>query len=304
MKKLLINLLVYIFCLFLLVLALFYSTNGHTDGMYLKFTTTEKRSLILGTSKASQGLRPSVINNILDREDVYNYAFTLAHSPFGPAYLESINKKLDKATKNGIFIITVDPYSVSGENGNPNDLSSFKENEYAVGKIKNVNAFPNFEYLLSHYPLQYFYLITPNIKSVGKGLLHDDGWVETNLSTDEKSVKTRTMKNVIQYKKQVDSREFSEVRFNYLIKTIELLSKHGQVYIVRLPIIKPLLNLENSVDPNFDNKIQEICKKYNLNYLNLTSGRDIYTYLDGNHLDENSSFIVSTEVAIWIKSLN
>ncbi len=304
MKKLLINILVYIFCMFILILALFYSTNGHTDGMYLKFTTTEKKSLILGTSKAAQGLRPSIINNILGRDDLYNYAFTLAHSPYGPAYLESINKKLDKSTKNGIFIITVDPYSVSGEKGNPNDLNSFKENEYAVGKIKNVNTFPNFEYLLFHYPLQYFYLITPNIKSVGKGLLHDDGWVETNLTSDEKSVKTRTMKNVLQYRKQVNNREFSEVRFNYLIKTIELLSKHGQVYIVRLPIIKPLLKFENSVVPNFDSKIQEICNKYNLDYLNLTSGPDIYSCLDGNHLDENSSSIVSKEIANWIDSLN
>tara|TARA_R100000935_G_C2817222_1_gene157891 strand:- start:188 stop:1060 length:873 start_codon:yes stop_codon:yes gene_type:complete len=288
----------------LLILALFYSANGQVDGLYLKFTTPEKSSLILGTSKAAQGLRPSIINNVLGRDDLYNYAFTLAHSSFGPAYLESINKKLDKSTKNGIFIITVDPYSVSGERGNANDINSFKENEYAVGKIKNVNSFPNFEYLLFHYQPQYFYLLAPNIKSAGEGLEHDDGWVQTGLPTDDKSVKRRTMKNVLQYKKQVDTREFSEVRFNYLIKTIELLNRHGQVYIVRLPILKPLLKLENSVVPNFDSKIQDLCDKYDLNYLNLTSGPDIYSYLDGNHLDENSSSVVSKQIANWIKTLN
>lgn len=304
MKKLLINILVYLFCLFLLILALFYSADGHTDGMYLKFTTTEKSSLILGTSKAAQGLQPSIINKILDRDDLYNYAFSLSHSPYGPAYLESIDKKLNKSTKNGIFIITVDPYSVSSEKEKSDNSINFRENEYSVGKIKNVNTFPNFDYLIYHYPHQYFYLLTPNIKSNYPRILHDDGWFETNLSTDEKVVKSRTVVNVSNYKEEVSKRRFSEVRFSYLVKTIELLSKYGQVYIVRLPIIKPLLKFENAVVPDFDIKIQDICTKYNLNYLNLNLNQDNYSFLDGNHLDENSSSIVSKQLGIWIKSLN
>lgn len=305
MKKLLINITVYLLLMFLLILAVFYSANGSSiDRLYLKFTTNEKNSLILGTSKAAEGLQPKIINDILGRDDIYNYAFTLDHSPFGPAYLKSIYNKLNKSTKDGVFIITVDPYSISIEKGKTDKSINFKENEFAVGKIANVNTFPNFDYLIHQYPYQYFYLLAPNINLKNPRLLHNDGWYESNLSMDEKMVEFRTNENVSNYTRVAFERKFSEVRFNYLKKIIKLLSNHGQVYIVRLPVIEPLLKLENSVVPDFDLKIQNLCNKFNLCYLNLTTNQENYSFLDGNHLNRNSSSIVSKEVATWINSSN
>ncbi len=303
MKKLLINITVYLLLMFILIMAVFYSANGSSiDRLYLKFTTNKKNSLILGTSKAAEGLQPKIINEILGRDDIYNYAFTLDHSPFGPAYLRSIYNKLNKSNKDGVFIITVDPYSISIEKGKTDKSINFKENEYAVGMITNVNTFPNYDYLIHHYPHQYFYLLAPNIKLQNPQILHNDGWYESNLSMDEKMVEFRTNENVSNYTRLAHDRKYSEVRFNYLKKIIKLLSNYGHVYIVRLPVIEPLLKLENSVIPDFDLKIQNLCSKYNLCYLNLTSNQEKYSFLDGNHLNRNTSSIVSKEVATWINT--
>lgn len=59
--------------------------DGYTDPFYIRFTTPKQNNLILGTSRAAQGLQPDVFKDILET-DVYNYAFTVTHSPYGPTY--------------------------------------------------------------------------------------------------------------------------------------------------------------------------------------------------------------------------
>ncbi len=302
MKKFIIQIGVFLVCLLFLISAVFYSADGNADAIYLKFTTPKQSSLIIGTSKAAQGLHPNIINQVLERGDIYNYGFSVMHSPFGPAYFNSIKNKLKKSD-NGVFIITVDPHSISSKSGKPDDSLNFIENELAVGAIKNVNSFPNFNYLIFHYPEQYIYILTRKFKYVSKGFLHDDGLVETGLSTDPRLVEERIEEKIISYTEQTKDYEFSEIRLDYLIKTVELLKQHGNVYIVRLPVVEPLLKLENSIIPDFDQKINKICQNYNLDYLNLTTKVGNYSYDDGNHLDTESGKIVSKEIAEWIKSL-
>ena len=55
--------------------------DGRTDDYYLRFTGDHRSSMILGTSRAAQGLRPAVIAPLLqgsDVQDLFNFAFTIA----------------------------------------------------------------------------------------------------------------------------------------------------------------------------------------------------------------------------------
>ena len=80
--------------------------DGKTDPFYLRFTNTNSTNLLLGTSRVAQGIQPKVINEILDIES-YNFAFTVAHSPFGEVYNQAIFKKLNTNIKKQVFIIGV-----------------------------------------------------------------------------------------------------------------------------------------------------------------------------------------------------
>lgn len=302
MKKFIIQVFSFLgFCL-AIALIIFYSADGHADGIYLKFTTPKKSSLILGTSKAAQGLHPSVFNEVLGTDDMYNYAFSVIHSPYGPAYLRSIKNKLD-TSKKGTFIVTVDPHSIASRNEDPDDSLKFRENESPVGEIENVTSSPNFEYLTFHYPEQYIYLLTRKIKYVSQGKVHDDGWVATNLPAGQEMVDYRTRLKIKSYTNQVKKYKFSQTRLEYLEKTISFLKEHGDVYLVRLPVVEPILELENSIVPDFEEKINKVADRHGVEYLNLTVKPDEYTYDDGNHLDKESGIKISREIAEWIKSL-
>ena len=41
--------------------------NGKIDGFYLRFTTPKQHSLVIGNSRAAQGIVPSVVNESLSK---------------------------------------------------------------------------------------------------------------------------------------------------------------------------------------------------------------------------------------------
>ena len=124
MKKFLFKLFLFLITFFLFIYIFFSKLEDQLaqDNFYFKFTTPKQSSMILGTSRALQGLIPEIINKELNI-DIYNYAFTVMNSSYGPSYLNSIKKKLNKNSKDGVFILAVDPWSISTKFNPSDDLN-------------------------------------------------------------------------------------------------------------------------------------------------------------------------------------
>ena len=73
---------------------IFLKADGYTDPFYIRFTTPKQQNLILGTSRAAQGIQPRFFKEMMG-VDIYNYAFTIGQSPYGPVYLKSIKRKFN-----------------------------------------------------------------------------------------------------------------------------------------------------------------------------------------------------------------
>ena len=271
--------------------------DGGFDPYYLRFTSGRQSSLILGTSRAAHGLQPQVLNAALGRTDVYNYAFSLTHSPYGPTYLNSIRNKL-KENKKGIFIVTVDPWSLASDRKNPNDILLFGESSLALGKISSTERKPNFNYLLKTPGNPYLKIF---IKSRTM-FLHDDGWLEVSIGMDSVSKSVRKKEKIDYYKEvYLPAYSFSQVRMFYLEQTVAFLKKHGNVYLVRLPVDPDILAFDHQIDPDFIYKMQLISKKKKVPYMDLSARGAEFEYIDGNHLYKNSGRKVSLIVGKWIK---
>ncbi|WP_042506783.1 hypothetical protein [Algibacter lectus] len=91
--------------------------GGYVDYFYNKFTTPKASSMIFGDSRSLQGIQPRIINDYFEASDLdlpmFNYSFTLGQIAYGKPYLNSIKKKLDTTTTNGLFIVTVHPFTLS-----------------------------------------------------------------------------------------------------------------------------------------------------------------------------------------------
>jgi hypothetical protein len=273
--------------------------DGNTDPFYIRFTTPKQEHLILGTSRAAQGLQPKVFDSIL-KLNMNNYAFTAYHSPYGPVYYESILKKIKPETTDGVFILSVDPWSISSTAKNPNDSLHFREQNAFLNNTPLVNIKPNPFYLIHAFKGNYTDILKSN--NGNQLFLHDDGWLEVTVDMDSSAVSNRTKAKIRSYRTNcLPVYQFSEFRFNYLRKTIAFLSTHGEVYLVRLPVHPEMMAIENEFMPEFDHLMLDLIPSVDV-YLNLTNENKNHQYIDGNHLFKNSGKTVSQKIALWIKN--
>ncbi len=294
MRKFIINLLLFAAVIGFSIGIILCGADGYSDAYYLRFTTPKQSSLIIGNSKSAQGLQPDIINRTLYR-DIYNYSFDISKSPYGPKYLESIKRKLNKKSRNGIFIVTVDCWSISTKGKNPNDTKHFSENNACVGAMETVDQNPNFEYLLKYMSGSYYRIIFKSPVAV----LNQNGWYEVSLDMDAASVDRRTKATLSSYRNNRSTYKYSQIRYNYLIKTIDYLDQYGDVYLVRLPISPQLMAIENQFAPNFNQLMKKPAEKTG-GFLDLTAENAAFQYTDGVHLSKNSGKLVSEKIANWI----
>ena len=272
--------------------------GGSTDAYYRKFASPPQHNLILGTSRASQGVKPAVLDSLLGH-DFFNYAFTAEQSPYGPVYFNSVRRKLDPATEGGIFILTVDPWSISSTAADPNDSLRFREVGLHLDNVEDVTSYPNWQYLWRYLSGGYYrILLNPLISSV---YLHRDGWLEVSVSMKASDVRERTQSKLASYRQIQSTYRFSARRLASLTQLIRWLNQHGRVYLVRLPVPSAMAALESEMMPDFDEKIQEVTT-LTAGYLDLTTVGETFTYTDGNHLYKGSARQASEQIAEWIKS--
>lgn len=272
--------------------------NGYTDPFYFKFTTPRQNNLIIGTSRAAQGIVPEILKEELHKPFL-NYAFTIEHSPFGKSYYTSIMKKVEESAKTGTYIITVDPWSISSKTKEPNDQSKFRELKTCVEKMSLVNMNPNLEYLVDNLNGRFHTFFSSEDSTQ---FLHKDGWLEISITMDSAIAKNRKERKIKTYEKQnLPSYKFSSVRFQYLKETIMSLKEHGEVYLVRLPVHEEMMDIENKLMPEFDAKINQIVPMTS-GYFNMTSFNNDFIYTDGNHLHKSSARKVTKEICKWIKA--
>lgn len=288
----------------LLVPVIWQFNAGHLDTYYTRLTTERAPSMVIGSSRAAQALQPKVFHDIAP--EMQNFAFTILHTPFGPAYYELIKKKLKPDTQNGLYLIAVDPWSVSALTPNERDPEHFRENKVFTSKIKQVNSNPNLEYILRYYDKPFYYAFAKEMydlatKGVPDSKLHKDGWLEINVPVDSASVRKRIKNKLQDYHQYVREAFIHPVRLQSLEQTISLLNKHGEVFLVRLPVSKEMAAIETKYAPNFDNLLNTMATKHNIRYLNYFPESGQHLTIDGNHLHKESGKLISSRIYSEIK---
>ncbi|KAA9339403.1 hypothetical protein F0P96_01935 [Hymenobacter busanensis] len=273
---------------------------GRVDSFYRRFTTAPSRSLILGSSRAAQGLQPRVLEPALLQGGRYegplrNFAFTVMHSPYGPAYLAQVKKKLRPDTRHGLFLLAVDPWVLAVDSAERHD-QRLRETQSFIGKLNFVSLNPNLEYLLRfwNHPLyQAFDLPDEQLH------LHADGWLEVDVPLDSLTVQGRIRSKLLSYRHMARTYTLSDERVRALAETIAYLQGHGQVVLVRLPVSAGMRELELRRWPRFDAVLGRLAARQHVPYLNYIN-RTAYPTSDGNHLQPEAGRRLSRQVALDI----
>ncbi|MDC9722467.1 MAG: hypothetical protein PSN34_06800 [Urechidicola sp.] len=153
-------------------------TQGHVDRNYYKFTY-KASSLILGISRAHDGISPAIIEQELNnsiQKPMLNFAFEKTQSSYGAVYLNAIKHKIDTTSNSGLFILSVSPGNFLITKGLKDSANIELDKNTILRKMTNFNSHPNYEYVRKCYDGSlYRGLLKPQKMFVN---IHPDGWLE------------------------------------------------------------------------------------------------------------------------------
>lgn len=288
------------------LLGIFLLENGTADPFYRRVIGGKKKSLIIGTSKAAQGIVPSVLNQelgLVGGDEIYNFGFTIAHSPFGEAYTNAIKKKLAKGANDAFFIVTVDPWALSSSKEDPNNKDLMNDQNQFLGKLHSFSSLLNFEYLLNYYINSYYEILLRYV-AVNSMHLQEDGWLKVTPKIEGDQFEKLTLSKILEYEYKFQNLTFSEYRFQSFIELIDFLSTHGKVFVVRMPVDKRIYDIENTIFDDLNIKVGNICALKCIPFVDFNLNLKDYNYIDGVHLLNKSTSEFSMDLAFWVSGSN
>jgi hypothetical protein len=273
-----------------LFLTLIYLRPELVDHFYRRFTTPKGKSLILGTSRSAQGIKPSVINKRITKNnnEIINHSFAFGPSSFGPNYLREIKQKVDPDVTNGLFIISVDPWSLTKDIDNmEDDTARYFEirQKLFVGNLKSSSSNPNFEYLKNYWSNRFSIfenLFKSWINYKRLIVLHEDGWLELNMPLEMEAINKRIVNSTAEYAEM--KLIISGTRMKYLSEMVQFLNNKGTVVLVRMPVSKPMAELEAVRFPEFSDSIQAIANANNVHFFDFIELSGQFQTVDTHHL--------------------
>lgn len=297
MKNFLIKSSFYIVALILWFAILGLYADGNTDDNYRHFTGPRPSNIILGDSRGSQALVPDVLDGKFKGREFNNFSLNITESPYGQVYYEGLKKKLNPDTKNGIFILTVDPWNLSVNKNIKSDKDLF-EHKSALADMHFYEMSPNYEYLLKHYSRSWFNIFKERESIVKSNTyLHKNGWMEVNVSTHPDSLKMRENRKVNDYIEFEKTQKLSQYRLKAFQDIITYLKNKGTVYIVRIPASKGIMDIENAYLPDFSRRMEELSKKNDVKFLDFSPEYKKYIYTDGNHMYKEYGKVFTAQIA-------
>lgn len=261
------------------------------DPFYNKLTSTTDKGLILGDSRALQGIDPDYLGFSAE-----NFAFTIGHSPYDRSYIKLIKKKLKTPQKkHRTHIICVSPWSLLTNNQDTSDLNPYFSENLSLPFLN-----PNLEYLVKYVDFNFAKL---NQLIASKQISKKNGYLMVKMEILEwrREYPRRVKEKIERYteKYPIEKLTLESSRVHNLKEIINYLQLTGDVFITRLPTSPEMLILENVRFPNFNQLMNRLSKIESVNYINL-SDMQIRT-TDGNHIYSLDVPLVSRQLDIRVK---
>jgi len=250
-----------------------------------------KMSFITGTSRAAK-LDAEAMNEAIGRgSDVFNYAFNLTMSSYGPLYYQSIVGKLraDSSRQQNIFVVCIDPWAVSASISDPEDSALFRENATQIN-FDTRQRFARVRYFFRHFENPYYTLLLPPVAAAPVEVRPDEAFVARHVKAKLEAYRSNNFIN----------NTLSRYRYQYFERLLETLLLHGTVYLVRLPVAEEMIQLEREFAPGFDSLLASTTAKYNVPLIDFYPIASQFLCPDGNHLFDGDAVTVSRMIGEMI----
>ncbi len=279
-----------------------------TDPFYRRFTTPKCESMVVGSSRAAQGIIPEILHSQWAEygesvPPIYNYSFTIKSTPYGAPYTASILRKLNRTSRasNRLFILEVNPWSLSDLFLTAHPSDPFTEAAFAPNNMDFVDWDPNPEYIFKNVDNRLL-VITRHFFHHAHPILQADGSLEITIKRSESELMAAIKEKQVEYQNFAKRSNLSQIRLTHLSNLIDSLSGYGKCVLVRLPVHPLIGQIEEDFFEEFDPQMEEMVVRQKVSYINLKDFNNKIETTDGNHLSRASAIEISKYLAKEIKS--
>jgi hypothetical protein len=274
--------------------------DGATMIYYHKCSSNQQQNLIIGTSRASQAIMPSVLKDSLGI-DILNFAFNGTTSPYGQVYSNAIHQKIEQKTTDGTFIVCVDPWSLRVLKDSITGEEEFPEEKNILNKIHSFNGYPNLEYIAQDYHQGWGNIAFTRWRKNTSVTGHEDGWIEVTRVINSEEIEKRTKGKANGFRSTLRDSKISQYRIDEMKKLIADLNQRGTVCLVRLPVSETIFEIESEFFPGFDSLIETISGSNRIHYFNMQQLHTEMIFNDGHHINRSYAPKCTAMIASWIK---
>lgn len=263
-------------------------SEGYVDMYYSKFTQ-KAESLIIGLSRADEGIDPeTILNNLPKTVDQSLVNFASNQNYYGRVYLEAIKNKLNDGKEAPFFILTISPGSFTAPKGFGTKGIEAMDTKTAIGKTSDFTSNPNYSYIMNCYGGG-LYNAFLDVDSGGNLTSHDNGWNEISLKSNTFTITKDLMfdwkrQNLAYFERRLPKEEVKPYRLEWFGKTIEYLKNKGMVFLVRMPADQEIISFENKHLPTFNTMVDSITQVHQVPYLDYSNSQTEFGTYDGSHL--------------------
>lgn len=260
--------------------------SKEVDNYYVKLNIEKTNSLIIGSSRASQGLNPIY----LGFENMKNFAFTNMNSPYGEIYSKAIKRKYKGP--GGTIIFEVNPFVfASDKNIFPREKDKTLDLFFAGTIIEN----PAYIIQKSPKPLYRHLLQTSSRIKV-----HKNGWMEVLYTQDSANRMKSTQKKIKSYEILAEEYVLDEYRVTEFKKILKFCKKNdANILILRLPVASEIKEIEDANYPEFNDLMKDISDQFDCPYLDYSDLE--YEFNDGVHLTRESAINLSINLKPYLR---
>lgn len=268
-------------------------SEGYVDMYYPKFTQNAG-SLILGLSRADEGIDPETLGNNLSKVmDTTLVNFASNQNYYGKVYLEAVKGKLDDSAVNRFFILSVSPGSFTAPKGFGTKGIEAMDSKTPIGKTSDFTSKPNYSYIMNCYGSG-LYNAFLDVDSADNLTSHSNGWNEVSLKSNSLNITNDLIKdwkrqNLAYFERRLPNEELKAYRLEWFGKTIEYLKNKGAVFLVRMPADQEIIQFENEHLPNFNILMDSIADEYKIPFLDYSEVQPGFQTYDGSHLYAESA---------------
>ena len=277
-------------CLLLLAVYFVLLPVGRIGDVYPRIVTPQQQSLVLGTSRAAQAINPTILDSALAgiyAPGIYNFSFHIDLSTYNEQYARAIRLKLAPSDgRRNWFILTVDPWALKADLEETSDL-----------QLRSVSRSPNLEYLFKHFRRNWLSPLPTHC------FISERGRTEVDYKPhNERDRQRHIAQKLTTYEQMVRKYSYSPASESVLDSLIADLLARGDIYLIRIPASKHILQIENRVCPDFNERMTRLARRRNVPYLDFSSDTTFMTN-DGNHLIQSEGDRFSRLLARTIRDV-